>query len=225
MGDEQPNCLTLLGPILHKGCASSPATSLPCLRGQLRCDLYEKASFPTQEPKKKNKSSATTLSSSPWFMPAWGSLTAPGRAAASWGEKPFFTLKIVSAHSNAHRVSPRLCQTAGLPRASQGHREGLWTISKSPWWSLLSLYDFISVTVMFLRVKNNINFPYLVVFWRVWINSLAVSYLGISKPNPAVGKPLSNTEGPWQRCGRQRLTSMTHKHQVRTIKKNCRYFL
>lgn len=32
MGDEEPSCLTLLGPMLHKGCGSSPATSLPCLR-------------------------------------------------------------------------------------------------------------------------------------------------------------------------------------------------
>lgn len=44
-----------------------------------------------------------------------------------------------------------------------------------------------------------------------------MSYLGISKPNPAVVKPLSNAEGPWQRRGRQRLTGMTH-HEVLSVK-------
>lgn len=51
----------------------------------------------------------------------------------------------------------------------------------------------------------------------MWINSLALSYLGISKPNPAVVRPLSNTEGPWRTRGRQRLTSMTH-HEVLSVK-------
>lgn len=50
----------------------------------------------------------------------------------------------------------------------------------------------------------------------MWTNSLVVSYLGISKPSPAVVKPLSNTDSPRWRCGRQRL-GVTH-HEVLNVK-------
>lgn len=137
----------------------------PFLGGQLWYDLYKKAIFPTLEPKKKKiKIFSHNPVIFPLIYPCGG---VPASSRWSSGElgrkKSSFALKIVSMQLT-HQISLPLCQTAGLPWASRGQIEGLRTIAKSPWWSLLSLYDFISVTVMFLRVKNNIHFPYLVVF-------------------------------------------------------------
>lgn len=128
MGDEQPNCRTLLGPILHKGCASSPATSLPCLRlssspppsplpgRSAMVQPLQKGHFSNPGAKQKKKIFSHNPVIFPLIYPCGG---VPASSRWSSGElgrkKSFFALKIVSTQLTHIRYRSPSAKQLGYP--------------------------------------------------------------------------------------------------------------